>query len=139
MLLSPKKRKFRKQFVKPLKGKSTRASTVAFGQFGLKATTSGYVSNRQLESTRKVVVRYVRKIWKIWFRVFPDVPQTKKGLEMPMGKGKGDVHIYTAAVRKGRLILEISGVDRETAIEVLTKASKKLPLKTRVVEKGEIN
>ncbi|HKL43839.1 MAG TPA: 50S ribosomal protein L16 [Candidatus Absconditabacterales bacterium] len=138
MLLTPKRRKHRKQMIPNLKGKSTRGSTVAFGDFGLKATTSEYVSNRQLESARKVIVRHTRKIGKIWFRVFPDTPFTKMGLEMPMGKGKGDVDIYKAPVRKGKIILELSGLDREKAIEVLNSASKKLPIKTRVVEKGEI-
>lgn len=121
-----------------LKGKSTRGSTVVFGEYGLKATTSDYLSNRQLEAARKVVVRHTRKIWKIRFRVFPDVPITKIGLEMPMGKGKGEVDIYKAAVRKGRIILEVSGLDAETAKTVLTSASKKLSVKTRVVTRGEI-
>ena len=138
MLLTPKRRKHRKQMVPNLKGKSTRGSTVAFWEYWLKATTSDYVSNRQLEATRKVIVRHTRKIWKIRFRVFPDVPFTKIGLEMPMGKGKGDVDIYKAAVRKGRIILEVSWLDAETAKKVLLSASKKLWLKTRVVAKWEI-
>ena len=104
----------------------------------MKAITSGYVSNRQIEAARKVIVRRVRKIGKIWIRVFPDVPFTKKGLEMPMGKGKGDVDIYKAAVRKGRLIFEINGVDRETAEDIFTRAGKKLSVKVRTVEKGEV-
>ena len=138
MLLTPKRRKFRKRFVKPLKWKSTRWSTVAFWEYGLKATTSGYVSNRQLEAARKVIVRRIKKIGKLWIRVFPDVPITKMGLEMPMGKGKGDVDIYKAAVKKGKIMFEVSGVDRETAEDMLIRAGKKLPIKVRVVEKGEI-
>ncbi len=138
MLLTPKRRKHRKQMIPNLKGKSTRGSTVAFWDFWLKATTSEYVSNRQLESARKVIVRHTRKIWKIWFRVFPDTPFTKMWLEMPMWKGKWDVDIYKAPVRKWKIILELSWLDREKAIEVLNSASKKLPIKTRVVEKGEI-
>jgi large subunit ribosomal protein L16 len=104
----------------------------------MKAITSGLVSNRQLEAARKVIVRRVRKVGKIRIRVFPDVPVTKKGLEMPMGKGKGDVDTYKAAVRKGKVIFEINGVDRETAEDILIRAGKKLPLQIRVVEKGEI-
>ena len=138
MLLTPKRRKHRKQMVPNLKGKSTRGCTVAFGEYWLKATTSDYVSNRQLEAARKVIVRHTRKIWKIRFRVFPDVPITKIGLEMPMGKGKGEVDIYKAAVRRGKIILEVSGLDAETAKNVLNSASKKLSVKTRVVAKGEI-
>jgi len=138
MLLTPKRRKFRKQFVKWLKGKSWRANTVAFWEYWIKAITSGYVSNRQLEATRKVIVRHTRKVWKLWFRVFPDTPFTKKWLEMPMGKGKGDVDTYKAAVRKWRIIIEISGLEKSKAEDILTRASKKLSVKTRVVVKWEI-
>ena len=138
MLLVPKRRKFRKRFVKSHKWKSTRWSTVAFGDYGLKAVTSWYVSNRQLEASRKVVIRHIRKIGKIWFRVFPDVPITKMWLEMPMGKGKGDVDIYKASVRKGKIIMEITGLDAETSKDVLTRAAKKLSVQTRVVTKWEI-
>ena len=138
MLLTPKRRKHRKQMIPSLKGKSTRGSTVAFWEFWLKATTSDYLSNRQLEAARKVIVRHTRKIWKIRFRVFPDVPFTKMWLEMPMGKGKWDVDIYKAAVRKGKIILEISGLDREQAKKVLSSASKKLSVKTRIVERWEM-
>jgi len=122
-----------------MKGKSTRWSKVAFGEYGLKATKSGYLSNRELEAARKVIIRRVRKVGKIWFRVFPDVPFTKKWLEMPMGKGKGDVDIYKAPVRKGKIIFEISWLDREEAQDALNRASKKLSLTTRVVKKWEIN
>lgn len=138
MLLTPKRRKYRKQMIPNLKGKSTRWSTVAFWEFWLKATTSGYVSNREIESARKVVVRHTRKVWRLRIRVFPDVPFTKKGLEMPMGKGKWDVDIYKAAVRKGRIILEVSWIERELAEKVLTSASKKMWVKARVVAKWEI-
>ncbi len=134
MLLTPKRRKHRKQMIPNLKGKST----VAFWEFWLKATTSDYLSNRQLEAARKVIVRHTRKIWKIRFRVFPDVPFTKMWLEMPMGKGKWDVDIYKAPVRKGKIILEISGLDKEQATKVLSSASKKLSVKTRVVAKWEM-
>jgi len=100
MLLSPKKRKHRKQFVSAITGKAKNGYTVSFGTHGLKAIESGYISSRQLEAARKVMVRHVRKVGKIWFRVFPDVPVTKKGLEMPMGSGKGDVDQYKARVKK---------------------------------------
>lgn len=138
MLLTPKRRKFRKTFVKNPKWKSTRWSTVAFGEFGLKATTSAFISNRQIEAARKVIIRRIRKVGKVWIRIFPDVPITKMWLEMPMGKGKGDVDIYKASVKKGRIIMEITGLDAETSKDVLTRAAKKLSVKTRVVVKWEI-
>jgi large subunit ribosomal protein L16 len=138
VLLAPKRWKHRKQFRGRLKGKSARGTTVAFGDYGMKATTGGYLTNRQLESARKVIVRVTRKVGKIWFRVFPDLPYTKKGLEMPMGSGKGDVDTYRVRVKPGKVIFEISGVDRKTAEEVLKQASYKLPIKTTVIERGEV-
>ncbi|AHB40852.1 hypothetical protein P148_SR1C00001G0037 [candidate division SR1 bacterium RAAC1_SR1_1] len=138
MLLTPKRWKYRKPIIKSLTGKSARGTTVAFGDYGLKATTSAYISNKQIESARKVIVRSIKKVGKIWIRIFPDTPFTKKGLEMPMGTGKGDVDIYTAPVRKGKVLFEVSGLNAAEAHEVLIKASKKLPVKARVVAKGEI-
>lgn len=138
MLLTPKRWKFRKPIVKALKWQSARGTTVVFGEYGMKATTTAYISNRQIEAARKVIVRHTRKIGKIWIRVFPDLPFTKKGLEMPMGKGKGDVDYYTAPIKKGKIIFEITGLDREKAEEVFLSASKKLSVKTRLVEKWEI-
>jgi len=139
MLLTPKKRKHRKTFIPVLKGKAKKGYRVNFWDYGLKATQSGYISNRQLESARKVIIRHVRKIGKIRFRVFPDVPFTKKGLEMPMGKGKGDVDIYKAKVKRWKIILETTGLDHDMMAFVLKKASAKLPIKTRMVVKGELN
>lgn len=138
MLLTPKRRKHRKQMIPSLKWKSTRGCTVAFWEFWLKAISSDYISNRQIEAARKVIVRHTRKIWKIWVRVFPDVPFTKMWLEMPMGKGKGDVDIYKAPVRKWKIIVEVSWLDPETAKKVLLGASKKLSVQTRVVAKWEM-
>ncbi len=138
MLLTPKRRKYRKQMVPSLKGKSTRWNTVVFWEFGLKAITSWYISNREIESARKVTVRHTKKVWRLWIRVFPDVPFTKKWLEMPMGKGKWDVDIYKAPIRKGKIILEISWIERELAEKILISASKKLWIKARVVAKWEI-
>ena len=130
MLLTPKKWKYRKQIVPSLKGKSARGNYVAFGEYGLKATTSGYLTNKQLEAARKVI--------ELWMRVFADTPITKKGLEMPMGSGKGDVDIYAAPVRKGKIVFELSGLSRELAEQVIISAAKKLPIKARFVAKGEI-
>jgi len=138
MLLTPKRWKFRKPIIRSLTGKSARWTTVAFWDYGLKATTSDYISNKQIESARKVIVRSVKKVGKIWIRIFPDVPFTKKGLEMPMGTGKWDVDIYTAPVRKWKILFEISGLSEAEAHKTLIKASKKLSVKARVVAKGEI-
>ncbi len=138
MLLTPKRWKYRKPIIRQLTGKSCRGTTVAFGEYGLKATTSDYVTNKQIEAARKVIVRHIKKVGKMWIRIFPDVPFTKKGLEMPMGTGKGEVDIYTAPVRKGKILFEISGLSKEDAQKVLISASKKLPIKARVVVKGEI-
>jgi large subunit ribosomal protein L16 len=138
MLLTPKRWKYRKPIIRSLTWKSARWTTVAFWEYWLKAITSWYISNKEIESARKVIIRSVRKIGKIWIRIFPDVPFTKKWLEMPMGTGKGDVHIYTAPVRKGKIMFEINWLDESSAKEVLIKASKKLSVKARVVAKWEI-
>lgn len=139
MLLTPKRWKHRKQMIPSLKWKSTRGTTVDFWDYWLKAMTSGYISNRQIEAARKVIVRHTKKVWKVWIKVFPDIPFTKMGLEMPMGKGKGDVDIYKASVRKGKLIFEISWLDKDLSEKVLMSASKKLSVKARVVARWEIN
>ena len=96
------------------------------------------MTNKQLEAARKVLVRETRKVGQLWMRVFPDVPITKKGLEMPMGSGKGDVDIYAAPVRKAKVLFELSGLSRELAEKVIVSAAKKLPIKARFVAKGEI-
>lgn len=138
VLLAPNRWKYRKQFRGRLKGVSTRGTRVAFGQYGLKAITAWYLTNRQLESARKVIVRVTRKVGKIWFRVFTDLPYTKKGLEMPMGKGKGEVDSYRVRVKPWKIIFEISGIDKATAKEVFKQATYKLPISTAMVERGEI-
>lgn len=138
MLLSPKRWKFRKPIIRSLKGKSCRWTTVAFWDYWLKAVTSDYISNKQLEAARKVIVRSIRKVWKLWIRVFPDTPFTKKWLEMPMGTWKWDVDIYTASVRKWKILFEVSWLSAADAQTTLIKASKKLGIKTRVVSKWEI-
>ncbi|MDR2190606.1 MAG: 50S ribosomal protein L16 [Candidatus Peribacteria bacterium] len=138
MLLTPKKRKHRKQFRPHLKGAATRGTTVAFGDFGLKATTSGVITNKQLEAARKVIVRHTRKTGQIRMRVFPDTPITKKGLEMPMGSGKSDVDGYAAPIRRGKILFEFTGLPRDEAEKVIESASKKLPVKARMVVKGEV-
>ena len=100
MLLTPKRWKYRKQMIKHISGLATRGAAISFGDYGLKALDSDFITNRQIEAARKVIVRYTRKVGKLWIRMFPDVPMTKKGLEMPMGKGKGDVEKFVARVKR---------------------------------------
>ena len=138
MLLTPKRRKFRKQMTPHIKWMASRWTSVAFGSYWLKATESWFVTNRQIEAARKVIIRRIRKIGKLRIRIFPDVPITKKWLEMPMGKGKGDVDKYAAKVKRGKILFEITGVDRETAEDIFSRATHKLPVKGRMVEKWEI-
>ncbi len=137
-LLSPNRWKHRKQFRWRLKGKALRGNRVAFGEFWMKAITAWYLTNRQLEAARKVIVRSTRKVWKLWIRVFPDLPYTKKWLEMPMGKWKWDVDTYRVRVKPGKIIFEVSWIDRAVAAEVFKKAADKLPLKVTLIEKWEI-
>ncbi len=139
MLLIPTRWKHRKQFRPHLNGTASRGTTVAFGEYGLKATTSGVLSNKQIEAARKVIVRYTRKVGQVWIRVFPDTPITKKGLEMPMGSGKSEVDGYAAPVKKGTIIFEITGLDRETVEKMFESAAKKLPIKARMVSRWEVN
>ncbi len=128
-LLTPKSWKYRKEHVRKVVGKSPRGTTLSFGELGLKATTPGYITSRQLEAARKVIVRHIKKVGKVWIRIFPAVPLTKKGLELPMGSGKADVEQYAARVRAGKVLFEVSGLEPELAYEVLTSACKKLPVK----------
>lgn len=138
MLLTPKRWKYRKQHVKHISGIASRWSQVSFGEYGLKALESAYITNRQIEAARKVIVRYTKKFGKMWIRVFPDVPLTKKWLEMPMGKGKGDVDKYAARVKRGRIMFELNGLDEETSKKALVNAAKKISVKTTVIAKWEI-
>lgn len=135
MLLTPKRWKYRKQFRTHLKGKSTRGSVVAFGEYGLKATTSEMITNKQIEAARKVIVRHTRKVGQLWIRIFPDKPVTSKGHEAALGAGKGAVDHYVFPIRPGRIIFEIDGLKEEVAKEALEGASMKLPIKTKFIKK----
>ncbi|OGC81229.1 50S ribosomal protein L16 [Candidatus Adlerbacteria bacterium RIFCSPLOWO2_01_FULL_51_16] len=139
-MLFPKKVKFRKWHTmrrNPKKGKvATRGVTVAFGSHGLKATTHARVRSNQLESARKVIARSLGKTGKLWIRVFPDKPFTQKPPEVKLGKGKGDPVGYEVEVWPGRVLFEVDGVENMLAEETLTKAGKKLPLRTKVVARG---
>ena len=136
-MLFPKKVKFRKSHTMRRNPKSpkvaTRGITVAFGSPGLKAMTESRLRSNQLESARKVIVRSLGKTGRMWMRVFPDKPFTQKPPEVKLGKGKGDPVGYEVQVWPGRIIFEVDGVDEKTATDTLIKASKKLPLKAKVV------
>lgn len=136
-MLLPKKVKHRK-WHKPRrmnKGTATRINTIAFGEYAVVAQTHSWVSSRQIESARRVMTRYVRRGGKIWIRIFPDRPVTKKGSEVPMGGGKGAPDHYVCTVKPGTVLFEMGGIPEEQAREALKLASYKLPLKTRIVTK----
>lgn len=130
-MLQPKKTKYRKTQRGVIRGLAIRGSNIAFGDFALKTTESGYVTSRQIEAARRTVVRYLKKGGRLWIRVFPDKAYTKKPLEVPMGGGKGGLEMYRAPVRPGRILFELSGIPANMAEEALTLASYKLPVKTK--------
>ncbi len=134
-MLVPKRAKYRKAFRGKRGGKSVRGSSVDFGQFGLKALSAGWVGSRQIEAARKAIMHYIRRGGRVWIRIFPDKPITKKPPETRMGSGKGDVYEYVAVVRPGRVLFEMAGVSKETAQEALRLASAKLPVRTKFVVK----
>lgn len=134
-MLSPRKVRHRKQFkqVRHLRGKETRGTEVAFGDYGLMALESLWITNRQIEAARIAMTRYLKRGGKVWIRVFPDKPLTKKPAEVRMGKGKGAPEQWVAVVRAGRILYEVKGVPQETAEEALRLAGAKLPIRTKFV------
>ena len=132
-MLQPKRTKFRKQFKGRNRGLATTGSKVSFGEFGLKAVERGKITARQIEAARRAMTRHVKRGGKIWIRVFPDVPVSKKPLEVRMGKGKGTPEYWAARVKPGRILFEIDGVSNEVAREALRLGAQKLPIKTRFV------
>ncbi|NCN09624.1 MAG: 50S ribosomal protein L16 [Leptospira sp.] len=135
-MLSPKRVKFRKRQRGRLKGKDERGSKVSFGEFGLKAITSGRLTARQIEAARITINRQVKRGGKLWIRIFPHVPITKKPAETRMGKGKGNPEYWIAEIRPGRVLFEMAGVDEATAKKALELASFKLPLQTTFVKRS---
>lgn len=139
-MLMPKKTKFRKlQRGGRLGGETEKGSRINFGSYGIKAMTGGMISARQIEASRRAMTRYAQRGGKIWIRVFPDYPMTKKGAETPMGKGKGAVDFYVAKVRPGRILFEMDGVAEKVAKEAMRLASHKLSVKTRFVRRHTEN
>jgi large subunit ribosomal protein L16 len=129
-MLQPKRTKFRKQHKGRNRGKANVGNKVSFGEYGLKATTRGRLTARQIEAARRAITRHVKRGANIWIRVFPDKPITKKPLEVRQGKGKGNVEYWVAQVQPGRMLYEIQGVDEELAREAFRLAAAKLPVQT---------
>jgi large subunit ribosomal protein L16 len=134
-MLQPRKVKFRKQHRGRLKGRANSGNTVAFGEYGLQALGACWLSARQIEAARRAINRLVRRGGKMWIRVFPDKPITKKPLETRMGGGKGPVEYWAAVVKPGRILFEVAGVREEIAEEALNQGAQKLPIPCRIVKR----
>ena len=135
-MLQPKRTKFRKQQKGRNRGNAQVGNKVSFGEFGLKATTRGFVTARQIEAARRAITRHVRRGGKLWIRVFPDKPVTKKPVEVRMGKGKGNVEYWVAPIQPGRVLYEIQGVNEDVAREAFRRAAAKLAVKTTFVSRS---
>ena len=136
-MLAPKRVKFRKMMKGRNRGVATRGQTVAFGHFGLQATEAGWVTNRQIEASRVAMTREMKRGGKLWIRVFPDKPITKKPAETRMGKGKGNPEGWVAVVKPGRVMFEIEGIPEDAARKAMALAMAKLPVKTRFIERED--
>ncbi len=136
-MLSPKRTKFRKQFKGRIHGEAKGGSDLNFGHYGLKSTEPQRVTARQIEAARRAITRHMKRQGRVWIRIFPDVPVTKKPTEVRMGKGKGSVEYWAAKVKPGRIMFEIDGVSDEVAREALRLGAMKLPVKCRVVERED--
>ncbi len=135
-MLQPKRTKFRKTHKGRNRGMAARGNRVSFGEYGLKATTRGFITARQIEAARRAITRHVRRGGKLWIRVFPDKPITKKPVEVRMGKGKGNVEYWVAPIQPGRMLYEIQGVSEEIAREAFARAAAKLAVKTTFVTRS---
>lgn len=137
-MLAPKKVKFRKTMKGNMNGKAYRGSAVSFGEYGLKVLEPGWITSRQIEAARVAITRHAKKGCKLWIRIFPDKPITRKPAETRMGKGKGNPEFWVAVVRPGRVIYEVSGIPEQLAKEAFELASRKLPLDTKFVKREEV-
>ncbi|AEH50822.1 50S ribosomal protein L16 [Pseudothermotoga thermarum] len=137
-MLMPKRVKYRKQQRGRMKGEAKGGTTVAFGEWGLKALAPAWITSQQIEAGRLAIMRYLKKSGKIWIRVFPDKPYTKKPAESRMGKGKGNVEGWVSVVKPGKIIFEVAGVDEQTAKEALQYAASKLPIPTKIVARNPL-
>jgi large subunit ribosomal protein L16 len=135
-MLSPHRTKFRKQQRGRMKGHATRCTEVSFGEFGLMALEQHWITNRQIEAARIAITRHVKRGGKVWIRIFPDMPYTKKPAETRMGKGKGNPEYWVAPVKPGTIMFELGGVDRKMAEEAMRRAGSKLPIKTKFLARA---
>jgi large subunit ribosomal protein L16 len=136
-MLQPKRTKYRKQQKGVIKGIAHRGATVAFGTMGIKAIAAGRITNRQIESARIAMTRYMKREGRVWIRIFPDKPITAKPLEVRMGKGKGALDHWVAIIHPGRMLFELDGVPYEVGVEALRLAAQKLPLLTKTVTRRD--
>ena len=136
-MLQPKRTKYRKQQKGRVKGLAHKGSTISFGSFALKSLDSAFITNRQIESARIAMTRYMKREGQVWIRIFPDKPITSKPLEVRMGKGKGALDHYVAVVKPGRIMFEMDGVPQEIAMEALRLAAQKLPVATKFVTRRD--
>lgn len=134
-MLAPKRVKYRKTFRGRMRGNAHAGTEVSFGEFGLEATERGWVSSRQIEAARRAITHYTARGGRVWIRIFPDKPITKKAAETRMGSGKGDVYEYVAVIKPGRMLFEMAGVTKDIAHSAFRLASHKLSVKSRFVEK----
>ncbi len=137
-MLQPKKIRWRKHHkeLQRIRGKATRGSTLNFGDIGLKAVEPGRITARQIEAARITMTRHIKRQGRVWIRMFPDLPVTNKPAEVRMGKGKGSPEYWVAAVRAGRILYEMNGVDEAVAREAFERAASKLPIRTKIVKRG---
>jgi large subunit ribosomal protein L16 len=134
-MLQPTRTKFRKQFKGRIHGAATSGVTLAFGQYGLKALEPERVTARQIEAARRALTRFMKRSGRVWIRIFPDVPVSKKPIEVRMGKGKGTPEVWVVRVKPGRILFEVDGIPQNVAKEALTLAAAKLPVKTKFIER----
>ena len=134
-MLQPKKTKYRKAHKGRIRGKAKGGTTLNFGSYGLKALTAERVTSRQIEAARRAITRHMKRAGKVWIRIFPDVPVSKKPTEVRMGKGKGSPEFWACRVKPGRILFEVDGVSEQVAREALYKASAKLPIKTKTIKR----
>jgi large subunit ribosomal protein L16 len=137
-MLMPRRQKYRKQMRMTMKGKATRGTTIAFGEFGLVSTETAWVTAAQIEAARRAITHYTARGGRIWIRIFPDKPVSKKPPEVRMGGGKGDIDRYVAPIKPGRILFEMGGVTKDVAQEALRRAAHKLPVKSKFVTKADM-
>ncbi len=137
-MLTPRRTKYRKQMRRTIKGNATAGTELSFGEYGLLTLDTAWISSKQIEAARRSITNFTKRGGRIWIRIFPDKPVSKKPPEVRMGGGKGDIEEYVAVVKPGRMLFEMSGVAKEIAFEALRLAGYKLPVKTRVVSKADM-